>query len=232
MNASRSPTPDPSSSSFAFKVSPPPSSSSRFGVETKALRNTDRYWSLFFLVVVPYLKSKADDYYKQLSGRSASLLWSDTAWSPPSPTFPSPSSATSSSSSPASFFRTFLRKLRWLFINIWPMLNAVYEGLFFVYQLLYMYDYTRYYTPFVHLQGVEHRRLSLQDLEEQDRQTLRRRRVELRELAAWSAGLGGGKTEPCYLLLFCCSLKLVNSYSFFFLQNTRKPGLKSFRVIE
>jgi len=41
---------------------------------------------------------------------------------------------------------------------------TVYEGLFFVYQLLYLYDHVRFYTPFLHLQRLEVKRLSMEDM--------------------------------------------------------------------
>jgi hypothetical protein len=41
---------------------------------------------------------------------------------------------------------------------------AVYEGLHFVYQLLYMYNYTQFFTPFLHLQGLTVTRQTINDM--------------------------------------------------------------------
>ncbi len=37
------------------------------------------------------------------------------------------------------------------------------KGLFFLYQLMYLYDHTSFYTPFLHLQRLEVKRLTLED---------------------------------------------------------------------
>lgn len=60
-------------------------------------------------------------------------------------------------------WRSAVKILRRLFVAGYPWASAVYEGLFFVYQLLYLYDHTAYYTPFLHLQGLQVKRLSLED---------------------------------------------------------------------
>src|SRR5690349_17027219 len=46
----------------------------------------------------------------------------------------------------------------------YPFINAVYEGSIFIYQLLYLYDYTSYFSPFHHLQGLTLKRLSVQEM--------------------------------------------------------------------
>lgn len=47
---------------------------------------------------------------------------------------------------------------------IYPTFNAFYEGLFFIYQLLYMYKRTPYFTPLLHLQGLVVKRLTQDDI--------------------------------------------------------------------
>ncbi len=42
-------------------------------------------------------------------------------------------------------------------------MNAGYEGAFFIYQVLYLYDHIRFYTPFLQLEGQEVVRLSLEE---------------------------------------------------------------------
>jgi hypothetical protein len=59
--------------------------------------------------------------------------------------------------------RRIMRVMRGVFLAGYPWASAVYEGLFFVYQVLYLYDHTRYYTPLLHLQRLQVQRLSLED---------------------------------------------------------------------
>lgn len=149
------------------------------GYVMKPLRPKDRLISLFFLVMTPYLKGKLDDFYKKRRTRS--------------------SSRTPSQDRPLILLR-MMERMNWLFVRAWPFLSAIYEGSFFVYQLLYMHDYTNYYTPFLHWQKLELKRLSLQDLQSQAREIQRRRRVELRELAAWGTRHDGLATTSLVFL--------------------------------
>lgn len=54
-----------------------------------------------------------------------------------------------------------------LFKRFYPILSAIYEGIFFIYQLLYMYNHTVFFTPFLHLQGLAVKRVSAHDLMQQ-----------------------------------------------------------------
>lgn len=58
----------------------------------------------------------------------------------------------------------YYRFFKKFFLTVYPYMNAVYEGLFFIYQLLYLYDKTKYYTPLLHLQRIAMKRLTLQDM--------------------------------------------------------------------
>ena len=51
----------------------------------------------------------------------------------------------------------------WSF-RVYPYFNLAYEGSLLVYQILYMHDYTRYYDWFLHLQGIEVKRMGLPEL--------------------------------------------------------------------
>jgi len=57
--------------------------------------------------------------------------------------------------------RTRMKKT---FFFLYPFVVAFYEGLFFIYQLLYMYDCTEYWTPFLHLQGLQVKRQTMHDM--------------------------------------------------------------------
>jgi len=76
-------------------------------------------------------------------------------------------------------YRRWLRKL---FLTCYPVLNATYEGLFFLYQLMYLYDKTQYYTPFLHLQKLALKRLTLKDMEIQADARVQRRKLRLHML--------------------------------------------------
>jgi len=76
----------------------------------------------------------------------------------------------------------YTRIFKKMFLTVYPYMNAVYEGLFFIYQLLYLYDKTKYYTPFLHLQRIAMRRLTLQDMESQENSRIQRRLSRLRGL--------------------------------------------------
>eukprot|EP01102_Stenamoeba_stenopodia_P005323 TRINITY_DN15916_c0_g1_i1.p1 TRINITY_DN15916_c0_g1~~TRINITY_DN15916_c0_g1_i1.p1 ORF type:complete len:418 (+),score=60.77 TRINITY_DN15916_c0_g1_i1:87-1256(+) len=153
------------------------------GYIVKPLRSVDRLMSLFFLVMVPYLKGKLDDYYKRRSKQRQRTV-----------------DNSSRVVDRVGILTRVIEKMNWLFVTAWPFLSAIYEGSFFVYQLLYMHDYTNYYTPFLHWQKLELKRLSLQDLQLQAREVQRQRRVELRELAAWSTRHKGFTTSVIILL--------------------------------
>jgi hypothetical protein len=105
------------------------------GKTPPALRRLHKLWSLFFLVVVPYLKTKLDKYYQKTFGSER----------PREPT-------------------TEPNQAQKFFGHIYPFLTVVYEGLFFLYQILYMYDMTQYYTPLLHLQGLVVKKISLDDM--------------------------------------------------------------------
>ena len=49
-------------------------------------------------------------------------------------------------------------------VRLYPYFNLCYEGSLLVYQILYMHDYIRYYDWFLHLQGIELKRMQISDL--------------------------------------------------------------------
>jgi len=104
------------------------------------LRRIHKLWSLFFLVVMPYLKTKLDKYYKNTFGTDRPRIEEDIEVTGP----------------------------KKLFGTIYPFLTVIYEGLFFLYQILYMYDMTEYYTPFLHLQGIVVKKISISDMVRQN----------------------------------------------------------------
>jgi peroxin-12 len=59
---------------------------------------------------------------------------------------------------------TLRERCKHVFRVIYPWINAIYYGLILAYHIAYLYDYSKYYTPWLHLQGIELRRLSIQDI--------------------------------------------------------------------
>jgi hypothetical protein len=110
-----------------------------------------RRLSLLFLVVIPYLKDKLDQWYNSNYGHNAAALQAGDVEN-----FSRPNQALLSVSQ---------RRLASFVRIIYPTFHAVYEGLFFIYQILYMYEYTSYFTPFLHLMGLSVKRLSMKDIQ-------------------------------------------------------------------
>lgn len=140
------------------------------GKDSFEMTGKDKLLSLFFLVVVPYLKQKLDKLYEVTSGHSSLM---EFGFTPPEDILPQ------NPESLGSFYHRFFKKL---FLTVYPYMNALYEGLFFIYQLLYLYDKTNYYTPFHHLQRLAMKRLTLQDMETQETSRVNRRMARLRGL--------------------------------------------------
>ena len=72
---------------------------------------------------------------------------------------------------------TMRAKMTTLVRILYPSFHAAYEGAHFVYQLLYLYDYTSYFTPFLHLMGLRVTRLSMKDVQLQTQRAYLRRVV-------------------------------------------------------
>jgi len=114
----------------------------------------DRHVSLVLTVVVPYVKAKLDNFYKDLTGNPTSLLL--------------PNSIPIDSTRDLTLWKR-------IYVQAYPLLNASYEALFFIYQLLYIFNYIKFYTPFLHLQKLEVKRLSLKDMVTQARNIAEKR---------------------------------------------------------
>jgi len=156
------------STSSSTPSTPTPSISSKPDITTSPITNRNRYLALFFLVIVPYIKSKLDELYREkVPYYNFNILDRSRDDTEPPPT-------------------TRIGKLKRLLLKIftitYPWLNAFYEGSFFVYQLLYLYDHTMFYTPFLHLEGVILQRLTNEEMEQQTFVNEKRRRERLANL--------------------------------------------------
>ncbi|RGB24089.1 Pex12 amino terminal region-domain-containing protein [Rhizophagus diaphanus] len=116
-------------------------------VDLQKLRNSDIWRSLFFLVGIPYIKTKLDDLYEKVSENARVRLLGGTF-------------SRVHNERQESF--VFFNKLNSLII-LYPCLNALYHGSILLYNVLYLYDKTRCYTPWLSLMGIEVRRMSAQD---------------------------------------------------------------------
>ncbi|EFA82231.1 RING zinc finger-containing protein [Heterostelium album PN500] len=116
--------------------------------ETKPMTAKDQRISILYLVILPYIKTKLDEFYKKESDpiNSLGLLNED---------------------------------------NIYPTISALYEASFFIYQLLYLYEYTDFYTPFLHLQRIVLKRLTHQDIENHSNAVTTRRNERLAIVRNW-----------------------------------------------
>lgn len=121
-------------------------------------KRRQRRLSLLFLVLVPYLKDKLDQWYNNNYGHNASLLQAGDV-----------ENFRRNNASRA----TVAKVMRILY----PAFHASYEGLFFIYQVAYMYEYTSYFTPFLHLMGLNVKRLSMKDIQLQMHRTYLRSRA-------------------------------------------------------
>eukprot|EP01112_Ceratiomyxa_fruticulosa_P010003 TRINITY_DN2625_c0_g3_i1.p1 TRINITY_DN2625_c0_g3~~TRINITY_DN2625_c0_g3_i1.p1 ORF type:complete len:417 (-),score=92.57 TRINITY_DN2625_c0_g3_i1:115-1266(-) len=163
--------------------------------KSQKMQRYDKLLSLLLLVVVPYLKHKLDKLYKRYSNPLNSLGFIAVSEGPPDIDFSQDRNTSETNANTTNTQRFLaLKKLlpvfKTIFLKVWPWLNALYEGSFFAYQLLYLYDGTQYYTPFYHLQKITMRRLTVSDIEEQRmaRETRRLQRImSIRNLPAAGA---------------------------------------------
>ncbi|EGC39191.1 hypothetical protein DICPUDRAFT_148100 [Dictyostelium purpureum] len=189
--------------------------------EDHSIKDSDRAESLIYLVVIPYIKSKLDEYYKKESDPLMELGLYDEDNDDHERRV---SNGTISDQIERErlelveldqklqlqhetrlkiyirlkklklryllFKRLFgsssiLKKLKTIFLKVYPFVNAIYEALFFIYQLLYLYEYTNYYTPFFHLQSIQLKRLNHKDIESHRAAISNRRRDRINFVRDW-----------------------------------------------
>ncbi|KAK4048795.1 ubiquitin-protein ligase peroxin 12 [Microbotryomycetes sp. JL201] len=109
--------------------------------------------SLAALILLPYLRSKAQSLYEQLGGGVDSDLFSD-----------SPSSQRSILVNQRQPLHTRLKALLTaLFKRSWPILNLAYEVYLLSYNVRYIFDKTPFWRPWLSWMNVEVRRMSADD---------------------------------------------------------------------
>jgi len=123
--------------------------------DTAPLQDVDRQRALLFMVGVPYVKNRLDNFYIRLSGNipdNDDLALSqqeineimDAHQVPPR-----------------------LTPMERLFVKIYPWFHALYEGLSFLYQLRYLFEFSSHFSPWLHLIRQKIVRLSMEDLMKQ-----------------------------------------------------------------
>ncbi|KAG7400307.1 ubiquitin-protein ligase peroxin 12 [Phytophthora boehmeriae] len=114
---------------------------------TSPLTPRARKLALLFAVLVPYLKAKLDAYHKQLSERLSRTASSSSSSSPSS-------RRTEQTQQIGNFLRRlrefqYLRTMQKGFVATYPFAHFAYEGSFFLYQWLYLFGDTPYFSPFL-----------------------------------------------------------------------------------
>eukprot|EP01133_Synstelium_polycarpum_P018137 gene18137-21678_t len=79
----------------------------------------------------------------------------------------------------------FIKVLRKIFLKLYPIISATYESSFFIYQLLYLYEYTDYYTPFLHMQKIILKRLTHEDINSHTEAVKTRRNERINMVRNW-----------------------------------------------
>lgn len=113
--------------------------------ETLALTNTDIWKNLAVMVGLPYLKRKLDESYDINAPRA--LLGGNYNRLPPNPTWK----------------QRFMHYYRWFLKNIYPSVNAAYYFSLLAFNVAYLFDNSKYHSPFMWLIGTRVRRLGQAD---------------------------------------------------------------------
>lgn len=113
--------------------------------EALALNSTDIWKNLAVMVGIPYIKRKLDEAYEINAPRA--LLGANYNRLPPN----------------ATWKQRFLHYYRWFLQNIYPSVNAAYYFSLLVFNIAYLFDNTKFHSPFMWLIGTRMRRLGEAD---------------------------------------------------------------------
>ncbi|KND03227.1 ubiquitin-protein ligase peroxin 12 [Spizellomyces punctatus DAOM BR117] len=131
--------------------------------------SSSQIWrSLVLLVALPYAKTKLDELYESTTGGPGSRIFGDLF------------SNVEEGSTLEEPLPIRLRKLaKKIFQRTYPYINASYQAFIFVYQIGYMYGKTDYYSPWLHLCGLQIRRMGAKDYRDhEDRQQVLKKASE------------------------------------------------------
>lgn len=108
--------------------------------------------SLLVLVGLPYVKCRLDLLYQQVAG-SGSILGDEQE-----------ELDNEELADPATPLKRKLRiRLVRLFKKVYPIINLLYYGSGLVYNVGYLFNKTKYYTPWLHMIGLQVQRMSMND---------------------------------------------------------------------
>ena len=113
--------------------------------EALSLSNKDIWKNLAVMVGLPYLKRKLDESYDINAPRA--LLGGNYTRMPANP----------------SWKERFMHYYRWFLRNIYPSMNAAYYFSMLAFNIAYLFDNTKYHSPFMWLIGTRMRRLGEAD---------------------------------------------------------------------
>lgn len=117
------------------------------------LHSTDIWKNLLVMVGIPYLKRKLDEGYDIHAAPHASLVMGDGPRYNPSDDLPAN----------PSLRQRLLHYYKWFLRNVYPSVNAAYYFSVLVFNLAYLFDNTKYSSPFLWLIGTRIRRLGSAD---------------------------------------------------------------------
>lgn len=169
----------------------------------RGLPTTQIAASVVLVVLVPYAKLKLDGFFSARTGGPLAQLMGGQG-SSGGVSLLRRSEVTVGQAAGAQFHTASLRKLAALirvfadrhrfeerFIYSYPSFNAIYEGAGLLFSVLYLFGYTRYFSPSLALQGIVVRRLTPGELEQSVTGAIRRN--EQRAPVAVSAMLSAAK---------------------------------------
>ncbi|KAI0999920.1 Peroxisome assembly protein 12 [Podosphaera aphanis] len=113
--------------------------------EALVLKNVDIWKNLAVMVGLPYLKRKLEESYELNAPRT--LLGANYNRMPVNP----------------SLKQRFMHYYRWFLRNIYPSINAAYYFSLLVFNVAYLFDNSKYHSPFLWLIGTRLRKLSATD---------------------------------------------------------------------
>ncbi|OJD18644.1 ATPase synthesis protein 25, mitochondrial [Emergomyces pasteurianus Ep9510] len=122
--------------------------------ETLKLRSSDVWKNLAVMVGIPYLKRKLDEGYDIHAAPHAALASSGGGprYNPADDLPPSPTAR-----------QRLMHYYKWFLRNVYPSLNAAYYFAILAFNLAYLFDNTKYSSPFLWLIGTRIRRLGPAD---------------------------------------------------------------------
>lgn len=128
------------------------------GTKKTTLRPWDKRYALVTLVLLPYLKHKLDSLYKRISRERGN---GDEDVGGFFRAIEQEDGETANESDWKVLLRSFA--LHW-FVKGYPFFHAFYEFAVFLYQVMYLYDRTQYFSPALHSLGQVVDRLSMEDM--------------------------------------------------------------------